>query len=187
MSTKRARQDEEDTIKRPRITDASPEDEDYGVDVMNARLLESSGRFLVEQLNKHFISTVEKVDRQSQQQQQGPPLHPEGIPRYAFHQACADYRRGMREAELRYLGEPGSIMCFGSNEVYQQAMPELLNDEEQSELPRKPHFVQFTNKDGKVQKVAGSSFRQIAALGIGSAALDTSGRVWTWGSSDDGG
>ena len=100
----------------------------------------------------------------------------DGMPAYQFWNAVAEYRRGQREVELRFGGVAGEVYCFGSNEMFQQGLPDLTDLEEQEVDNMTPHKLGINLPD----------IRQVQAGGTSLAALDIHGQVFTWGSSDDG-
>lgn len=132
--------------------------------------LEKRVRALQEQCNGELKRKIVSTSLESNTQ------NAQGIPEYKLWSAVAEYKRVQREIELRYGGRVGEVYCFGSNDMYQQGLPDLTDLEEQQVDNMTPHKLGIKLED----------IRQVRAGGTSLAALNIHGQVFTWGSCDDG-
>ena len=132
--------------------------------------LEKRVRALQEQCNGELKRKIVATSLESN------TLNAQGIPEYKLWSAVAEYKRVQREIDLRYGGRVGEVYCFGSNDMYQQGLPDLTDLEEQQVDNMTPHKLGVKLED----------IRQVRAGGTSLAALNIHGQVFTWGSCDDG-
>lgn len=145
--------------------------------------LEKNARALREHYNTILKNTIVKKMNESTTQRGNTSKNDSTTseqPEYTFWNAVAEYKRAQREIEQRYGGGVGDVYCFGSNEMFQQGLPDLTDLATQDVNNMTPHQLGVKMGDGA------KSFRQVAAGGTSLAALDIHGNVYTWGSSDDG-
>ena len=126
-----------------------------------------------EYLNTKFKENVEAVDLD---QPPSSSSSKDGIPEYRFLNLVGEYTRAAQEVDLRFAGTVGTPYCFGSNDTFAQGLPDLTDQEDQQVENFVPHPL----------GVPLYNVRQIRAGGTSVAALTTEGKVYTWGSSDDG-
>ena len=134
-------------------------------------------RSLQEAYNSHLkaeiIANPLLLNDSQQQQQQSSKASP---PHYDYWNVVGEYRRAMREVELRFGGTVGTVFCFGSNDMFQQALPDLTDKDEQEIDNMTPHELGMPLR----------GVRQVRAGGIMVGALTVEGKVYTWGACDDG-
>ena len=99
---------------------------------------------------------------------------------FRYWGVVTDAWRNYQEAAVRFGGPPpdgaATVLAWGSNDMYTQALPERVEDDDQQVDNFLPHPLGV-----RVHKV-----RAVAAGGTSVAALSSDGTAYTWGSSDDG-